>query len=518
MANKSKIVGKLENLVRDLCSKGYNARYISKQAGVAKDTIKSWASKNGFELSKGKGTRILDLEPKVIGMLKSGHSRKEIQKELDIHYTQVTEIAERNGLSDKLRTRQDASQDKLLSTEEIAKRTADNSKFLGYNKEKRQYAFQCDQTKKIFFKNITHMAEISSPYNKSGKPLTEEEYTDRLSHIGHTIEPGTFIKLKAPVIVYCKRGHKRELQKASWAFKFNCSVCGNNGTSRPEQELIEWIKGYYPSAYRFKFPERVTKPKEIDIYIPEIKLGIEYCGLYYHYENEILEQDADKNKHYKKMLRANELGIKLITVFESEWKNKKEQIKSFLISSMGKNTTKIGARKCEIKQIDKNTCDEFMDRYHIQGNDRSLISFGLYFQDELVGAMSCGEHPQRPGSEVGTVYLNRLAFKSGVTVMGGASKLLSKVVEWSKSHGYSRVVSWSDNRWTDGNVYRSLGFIFESQRDKGRGLRDGSIWPDFAYAINGKLYSRSKIKQMGLNEEDLNKVYDCGKKKWCLYL
>src|SRR5271170_7198641 len=118
MPNKSKIVGDIEIKVRELCQKGYNFTHIAKQVGLAKDTVKAWAIKNGFNLSKGIGSKFIDLEPKVVEMLKNGEKRKDIQKILHIHYTQVTEIAVKHNLQYCLKNRQEDSWDKILPDEE----------------------------------------------------------------------------------------------------------------------------------------------------------------------------------------------------------------------------------------------------------------------------------------------------------------------------------------------------------------------------------------------------------------
>jgi hypothetical protein len=410
--------------------------------------------------------------------------------------------------------------DKVLSEKDILTKITDDSIYIGYNKEKKKYAFKCSKTDKIFYKSSAHLKDISSPFGKCGYVLTETDYVERLKIIEYTIEPGTYTKTKGPVVVYCSRGHKRELHKASYAFKFDCSTCGNNGTSKQEQAVLAWILQYYPTATKFKFPERKTKPKEIDVFIPELKLGIEFCGLRYHQENHLDVDNADENKHYKKMLAANKLGIRLITVFGDEWESREQQIKNFLLSAIGKNEYKIGARECETRLISKNLCDEFMEANHIQGKDNHFVSFGLFHENELVGAITGGTHPQRHTKEDKGIYLNRLAFKANTTITGGASKLMAALVEYAKNSGFECIKSWSDNRWSEGNVYKKLGFEFESEKDKdgSRGLADGSIWPEYQCVVKGKRVSKLMAEKMGLADLDLQKVYDCGKKRWSFKL
>jgi predicted transcriptional regulator len=516
MANKHKIVGELEVVVKEMCEKGYNATHIAKTLELAKGTVKLWAKKNGFQLNQRSSKKIQDLRPKIVEMLRNGIKRKEIQKTLNVHYTQVTKIAEEEGLLANLKNRAEASLDRIVPKEEIEKRITDGSTYLGYINDKKKYTFICPITHKVYFKSNTHIKTISSPFGKSGSVLTEADYIERLKSIEHTIEPGTFTKTKGPVVVYCHKGHKRELLKASYAFKFDCATCGNNGTSRQEQDILAWIQQYYPTATKFKFPERKTKPKEIDVFISELKLGIEFCGLHFHQENNLDEEKADENKHYKKMLEANKLGIRLITIFSDEWEDREQQIKNFLLSAIGKNEYKIGARECEVRLISKNLCDEFMEANHIQGKDNSIVSFGLFYNEEIVGAITGGTHPQRHTKGDKNLYLNRLAFKTNTTIIGGSSKLLGALVEYAKNNGFECIKSWSDNRWSEGNVYEKLGFKFESEKDKNgsRGLSDGSIWPEFQCVIKGKRVSRYTAKKMGFKDLDLRKVYDCGKKRW----
>ena len=108
------------------------------------------------------------MRPKVIELLKSGMNRKDIQKLLNIHYTQVSKIAEEEGLVGLLRTRAMSALDKVLSAEEITTKITDGSVYVGYNKETKKYAFKCTKTDKVFFKSSEHIKTISSPFGKSG--------------------------------------------------------------------------------------------------------------------------------------------------------------------------------------------------------------------------------------------------------------------------------------------------------------------------------------------------------------
>ncbi len=66
----------------------------------------------------------------------------------------------------------------------------------------------------------------------------------------------------------------------------------------------------------------MIKPLELDILISEIKLAIEFNGIYYH-----CIQNAKPGQHLQKTLLCNEKGYRLIHIWEDEWMNDPESIK-----------------------------------------------------------------------------------------------------------------------------------------------------------------------------------------------
>ena len=61
--------------------------------------------------------------------------------------------------------------------------------------------------------------------------------------------------------------------------------------------------------------------KELDIYIPDKHLAIEFNSDYWHREEQI-----GKYYHQEKSLACREKGIRLIHIFEYEWINKQEYV------------------------------------------------------------------------------------------------------------------------------------------------------------------------------------------------
>jgi len=195
--------------------------------------------------------------------------------------------------------------------------------------------------------------------------------------------------------------------------------------------------------------------RELDIVIPSLKIAIEFDGLYWHSEIE----KSDKNYHLKKTEECESKGYQLIHIFEDEWIYKKDICKSRLAHLLKKDVTKIYARKCEIRQIDYSTYNSFFNENHLQGNVKASYAYGLFYNDELVSAMSFCSLRTNLGfknKEKENVFeLLRFANKIGNTVIGGASKLFNFFI---KNIHPSAVISYADRRWSMGNLYEHLGF------------------------------------------------------------
>lgn len=102
--------------------------------------------------------------------------------------------------------------------------------------------------------------------------------------------------------------------------------------SKGEKELKDFISNYLEIEVSNTWDELVSSKNcelEIDIYIPNLKLGFEYDGNYWH-----SELFNGYNRKIEKDNLASKKGIKLIHIFEEDWKNNKEQLKNFIIQEI----------------------------------------------------------------------------------------------------------------------------------------------------------------------------------------
>ena len=229
-------------------------------------------------------------------------------------------------------------------------------------------------------------------------------------------------------------------------------------TSKGEIEIKEFIESLGFQTEKSK-NRKILEGKEIDLIIPEKKIGIEYNGLYYHTEN----MGKNYSYHLNKLLESNQVGYKLIQIFEDEWMTKKDLVKEKLKHIFGKNDgIKIGARNTEIRKITKEEKGFFLNKNHIQGNDKSDIFYGSFYNDILVGVMSFNSKRNLTKSKENEYELSRFAIKSGYIVSGLASKIINAFI---LDYSPKSIISFADRRWTlDGNknLYTTMGFKLTS--------------------------------------------------------
>jgi predicted nucleic acid-binding Zn ribbon protein len=275
------------------------------------------------------------------------------------------------------------------------------------------------------------------------------------------------------------------------------------GTSLSEKEVSDFCKQYYSDL--IENSRSIIPPLELDIYIPEKKLAIEFDGLYWHSE---INGNKDPNYHLNKTLQCEKKGIQLIHIFEDEWLNKQDIVESIIKSKLGIYEQKIYARKTEFKSVSQDESDDFLFDNHLQGSIRGQ-NFGLYYDAKLVSLLVTGT--PRYNKEY-DYELYRFCNKKNIQVIGGLSKLIKN---FKKSHTGS-IISYCDRRYSNGNGYTTAGFEQINRTN-----------PSYFYIKNFDRYNRMKFQKhklvdklpifdsnltewqnMQLNEYD--RVFDCG--------
>lgn len=295
-----------------------------------------------------------------------------------------------------------------------------------------------------------------------------------------------------------------------------CLLCNPilHGKSGSELEVLEFITTNYKGEIISNTKNIISK--ELDIYLPELKLAFEFNGLFWHSENY-----KDRKYHLDKTNECLSKGIQLIHIWEDDWNFKGEIVKSIILNKIG-ISEKIFARKCQIKELtDNKLVKEFLTKNHIQGFVGSKVKIGLFYNSELVSLMTFGNLRKSLGqkSSEGGYELLRFCSKLNISVVGGASRLLKYFI---KNNNPKQITSYSDSSRSNGNLYEKLGFKFVHKSE-----------PNYYYVIDEMRYHRfnfrkDKLVKQGadpnkteieiMHGREIFRIFDCGSKKWIMNL
>ena len=274
--------------------------------------------------------------------------------------------------------------------------------------------------------------------------------------------------------------------------------------SHYEDEIINFLSSL--DIQNFISNDReVLEGKEIDIYLPDYKIGIEFNGDYWHSDIYHEDHNGRSTYHQDKSLLAESKGVFLFHIFEYEWNNPQERnnIKNRLRTLFAKNNIKIAARKTQVVELTKEQKKNFLNENHIQGNDHSTKQYGLMYQDELVACMTF-VHPK---NQKYTWELSRFCNKHNYIIQGGASKLFKHFI--ATINESDTVSSYNDITKTKGELYKILGFKCVSIN------QPNYVWINFQ---TGDIRTRYQEQAGGeverMHGQGYHRVCDCGTKTW----
>lgn len=323
--------------------------------------------------------------------------------------------------------------------------------------------------------------------------------------------------------IHCPHGVYTQTAVNHLAGKVPCQKCGNM-KSKDEEAIANYLKIFTTIDQRNR---SIIKPKELDIYLPEQNLAVEYSGMFWHSHGSVEEELKNKSNHYNKYVSCADKGIRLLTIYEAEWMERPFAIKRLLRNAIGKSKGKLMARKCELKKVEHKTAVAFYEKYHPQGGAGSGEHYGLYWNNKLVACMRFTYGANDRGTAASNRVWTLSRYATRITVSGGASKLFKAFVD---EYSPSEIKSFSDNRYFSGAMYTQLGFALEENSKP-----DYQVWSTKAGLKSKSQYQRryiqARLKEHGCidifdanndprSERDMiyymgaRKIYDCGKKRW----
>lgn len=321
------------------------------------------------------------------------------------------------------------------------------------------------------------------PYCSHGHSLkTQEEFEKEVANIDPDYEVvGIYTGCQNKVLLKHKTcGTVFEIYPNNFLYKGGrCKTCALKEKSRAEEDLLEYVKSIYHGSIEENHREYSGKMFiEVDIYMKNLKLGIEFDGLYWH----SVEQGKDENFHIGKTNKLAESGFKLLHIFEDEWINHKDAVKALIASYVVNSSGKLSVYKPSNEEISK-----FIEKYSLNEDTKYDYSLGL-----------------TDGNALKAIFLFMLGKNGRVLILkdavclenigGNISGVLDKALSETKT---DYVVTGADCR-----LYPPIDNIFIRNRFIPIKVKLPRMW----YTKNGNARAKTpfKVKRQF-------RVWDCGK-------
>ena len=341
-----------------------------------------------------------------------------------------------------------------------------------------------------------HRPDIAALWHPTkNSPVTPENVAPRSKEVFWWLDPTTNQEFQRTVHDMCTRPPLPPCAQSSGG----------------EREIYEFIKSFYPGEI-IQHTRSVIAPQEIDIYMPEIKVAVEFNGVYWHSEKNL----PDKNYHRNKYLAAQQEGITLLMVWEDDYRRNPDLIKESIRSKMGFDNRPITyARKTAVYRVSSDEAREFCSLHHVQGYTTGSYYLALKTDEGETVAMSIWK---KLGTEL---RLERYCTKP--RVIGGLGKLLKEAKNIAVVESLATITTFADLSTGYTGTYEKLGFDIEA-----------NIKPDYKYVHKEKRMHKFNFRkhrfmsnpdlifEHGMTEKELAelnglyRIWDCGKIKYSL--
>jgi hypothetical protein len=260
----------------------------------------------------------------------------------------------------------------------------------------------------------------------------------------------------------------------------------------------------------------VIGPRELDIVVPDLHLAIEFNGVFWHSE----AVGKGRRYHADKYIACRRAGYRLLQIWEDDWADRRGVVESMIATVCGvRDTRRVGARTTTVVPVSGAQAAAFLTEHHLQGPAPGSRGLGLVDRDgALVAVMSVRS------TTAGGVPVRRIErYATAFNVPGGFGKLLAVLRRELRQVGGGRIVTFSDNAVSDGDLYAAAGFTVtrELPPDYSYVVRDHRVHK-FNYRISRFRRDPDLEYREGLTERELaringlHRVWDSGKQQWTL--
>ena len=252
--------------------------------------------------------------------------------------------------------------------------------------------------------------------------------------------------------------------------------------SKAEFELEEALSLRFPELNVINSIRTLMPPTEmeLDLYLPEFKLGIEHDGTYYH-----STEFKDDNYHLLKYLMCRDNGVTMLSVWDFEWEHRKSQIINNIGSQIGSGVS-IQFEDCEVCTISREDALSFLETHSISYSTEFKIAVGLKYRQELISVVTV---------DVG-IIIRDISIDSRFNSSPHMNQILGFIVDKTSS---SKMSYTSDNRYISTEWCKGLGFVPESTDNKELLCTYTEDWKSYGKGNGYSIFSSSDSVHIDLD-------------------
>lgn len=196
------------------------------------------------------------------------------------------------------------------------------------------------------------------------------------------------------------------------------------GQSKEETDFYRSLMIMLPKGVKVLRNDRtLLGGKELDVFIPQLKIAFEYNGIYFH----STKTQFDTSYHINKTIECESKGVKLIQIFSDEWECNRSLVIDHIRKEMevwcpdlkwDASLRHIQARSLRAVELPMDEGRNFFSFYDLRGCLQGVSKYvGLKRESTLYMAVAVREDDNR-------VEIVQVTSQRGVWVDGGLEKLL----------------------------------------------------------------------------------------------
>ena len=288
----------------------------------------------------------------------------------------------------------------------------------------------------------------------------------------------------------------------------NSARANSRGISKIETQIKKWVE-----SLGLKTEHTAINGSYLDVWVPELKIAIEYHGSVWHSVDG--PKLTDKRKQYLKTLHrvkqesAERDNYRLIQIWEPWWRHRTKQMKGYLKAAFGIHSNKVGARSLTLREVSSPEANSFFEDFHVLGGRNGVKAIGLYTKEGLLVACASFSNGSHNTKEL---TMSRWCVREDWLVVGG----LSRVTAWALKEWKQDLYTTADLALSDGHGYEKTGW------------KQVSTWYDYFYVHKNVpccIPKRQRSKGRcgcpeGMTEHEwalaggFMRIYDAGKRKY----